>query len=56
MPKYIRARKHQKASKPNAYTRFASNIQWFEHPIGAVVEVAWLIALIILIVPFFTNR
>lgn len=27
--------------KDNAYTRFAAKIQWFERPIGAVVEVVW---------------
>lgn len=30
--------------KPNLYTRFASTIQWFEKPIGVVVELAWLVA------------
>ena len=35
------------------YSRFASGIQWFEHPIGAVVEVVWFIAALILIAPFF---
>ncbi len=34
---------------PNIYERFASNIQWFEKPIGAVVEVAWLISAIVLL-------
>ena len=28
---------------PNAYERFASKIQWFERPIGGVVEIAWFI-------------
>ena len=27
--------------KPGWYSRFASAIQWFERPIGAIVEVAW---------------
>ena len=31
--------------QPNTYERFASKIQWFERPIGAVVEVAWLIGM-----------
>lgn len=36
----------------NRYSRFASGIQWFERPIGAVVEVAWFIAMLIMIDPF----
>jgi hypothetical protein len=38
--------------KSSAYSRFAGNIQWFEHPIGAVVEVAWFVGMLILIRPF----
>jgi hypothetical protein len=37
---------------PGLYVRFASRIQWFERPIGAVVEVAWFAAAIIIILPF----
>lgn len=33
-----------KAWYPNVYSRFAARIQWFEKPIGGVVEVAWLLA------------
>ncbi len=40
--------------QPTVYGKFATNIQWFERPIGAVVEVAWLVAMIIIIVPFLT--
>lgn len=36
----------------NAYSRFAHNIQWFERPVGAVVEVAWFAAAIALLWPF----
>jgi hypothetical protein len=32
--------------KPNLYSRFAHKIQWFERPIGAVVEVVWFISLV----------
>lgn len=46
----IRRGKHWKRS---AYAKFASNIQWFEKPIGAVVEAAWFVAAIITLVPFF---
>ena len=35
----------------NRYERFASKIQWFERPIGWVVEVAWFIGAIIVLVP-----
>lgn len=45
----IRRGKHWKRS---AYARFAGNIQWFERPIGAVVEAAWFIAAILVILPF----
>ncbi len=36
----------------NRFTRFAGDVQWFERPIGAVVEVAWFAAAIALMVPF----
>ena len=45
----IRRGKHWKRS---AYARFAGNIQWFERPIGAVVEIAWFVAAVVIIVPF----
>lgn len=38
--------------RPNVYTKFAQNIQWFERPVGAVVEVVWLAAALIVITPF----
>lgn len=41
----------KKKWKPGLYSRFAHNIQWFEEPIGAVVEAAWLIALITILLP-----
>jgi hypothetical protein len=41
--------------KPNRYIRFAHDIQWFERPIGAVVEVAWFIAMLVILVPLFTK-
>ena len=44
----------QKRWKPNVYSRFAGGIQWFERPIGAVVEVMWSIATITLLLPFVT--
>lgn len=48
---YKQARQ-KKRWKPGVYARFASRIQWFERPIGAVVEVAWLIAGVSLLLPF----
>ncbi len=30
----------------NLYSRFASKIQWFEKPSGAIVEIVWLVGLI----------
>lgn len=39
-------------AKLTPYGRFANGIQWFERPIGGIVEVAWALAAIILIGPF----
>jgi hypothetical protein len=36
----------------NAFSRFAGRIQWFQKPIGAVVEIAWFIAGLLILVPF----
>jgi len=36
--------------KPNLYTKFASKIQWFERPTGAVVEIVWFVSLVIILV------
>jgi len=35
--------------KPNLYTTFASKIQWFERPIGGVVEAVWFISAIVIL-------
>jgi hypothetical protein len=37
---------------PNAFSRFAVGIQWFQRPIGAVVEAAWFIAAVAILVVF----
>ena len=42
--RYLAARRG-KTYKPNLYARFASNIQWFERPIGGYVEAVWFIAM-----------
>jgi hypothetical protein len=34
---------------PNLYSRFAARIQWFERPIGALVEAAWAAAGIVIL-------
>jgi len=49
--RYLKVRRgqHWKAS---AYANFAGRIQWFAKPIGAVVEAAWFIAAIAVILPF----
>jgi len=36
--------------KPSAYARFASKVQWFEHPIGAMVEVFWFGAVLTILI------
>jgi hypothetical protein len=40
---FVAARRHKKFV-PNALERFLKSIQWFERPIGALVEVAWFAA------------
>ncbi|HET7059966.1 MAG TPA: hypothetical protein VFH99_01450 [Candidatus Saccharimonadales bacterium] len=49
--KYLKMRRGKKW-KRNVYEKFAGNIQWFEKPIGAVVEVTWFAAAITLLIPF----
>ncbi|HVV26132.1 MAG TPA: hypothetical protein VHC21_03840 [Candidatus Saccharimonadales bacterium] len=49
--RYLKVRRGQHW-KRGAYGKFACGIQWFERPIGAVVEAAWFIAAIVLLVPF----
>lgn len=39
----------KKSWEPSLFSRFASGIQWFQKPIGAVVEVSWLASGIIII-------
>jgi len=44
--KYLRARRARPAAPERSLLlRFHSRIQWFERPIGAVVEVAWFVGL-----------
>lgn len=39
--------------RPGAFSRFAARIQWFQRPVGAVVEVAWFAAALVVLTPFF---
>jgi hypothetical membrane protein len=43
---FIRARKRQKPTKPRGILWFHHKIQWFERPIGGVVEIVWAITAI----------
>jgi hypothetical protein len=51
--RYWAVRRHRVWHNNNVYYRFAKGIQWFERPIGAVVEVAWFTGCIALLLPFF---
>jgi hypothetical protein len=42
--------------KPGLFIRFAAKIQWFEHPIGAVVEVVWFGATLTLLIDLLRIR
>jgi hypothetical protein len=53
--RYRSARKHHKPHL-SLYQRFASGIQWFERPIGVVVEVAWLISMLTILVLITRQR
>lgn len=46
--KYLKTRRGLK-HKPNLYTQFASGIQWFQRPIGVVVEVAWFAGAVVIL-------
>ncbi len=46
--KYVTTRAG-KPWRPNLFSRFALGIQWFQRPIGAVVEVAWFVGAVIIL-------
>jgi hypothetical protein len=46
--KYLEANKGR-PWKENKFSKFSAAIQWFQRPIGMVVEVAWFIASIVII-------
>ncbi len=50
--RYIKTRRGQKW-RSSSFARFAGGIQWFQRPVGAFVEVAWFVAAIALLAPFF---
>lgn len=50
LPRFVSAQSGR-PRKFNRFDKFAKQIQWFERPIGAVVEVAWFAAGIILLMP-----
>lgn len=39
--------------RPTWYGKFAGGIQWFERPIGLVVELAWLVAVVAILSRFW---
>ncbi|HZL07739.1 MAG TPA: hypothetical protein VFC50_00915 [Candidatus Dormibacteraeota bacterium] len=54
-PDFVSAKGYLKTRRgldyqPGRYARFASDIQWFERPIGAVVEVVWFVSALVLLV------
>lgn len=51
IPRYLSGRAGKKW-QPGWYEKFALDIQWFQKPIGGVVEIAWAAGCIILILPF----
>ena len=50
IPRYIQTRSGQKW-RPNPFSVFAIRIQWFQRPVGAVVEIAWFTGGIALLLP-----
>lgn len=50
--KYLKTRRGQHW-KRSAIHKFAGGIQWFQRPIGILVEVAWFVAAVIILLPFF---
>lgn len=51
--KYLETRRG-KHWKRGSFARFAGGIQWFQRPIGAVVEIAWFAAAVIILIPFLS--
>lgn len=53
--KYLAIRSNHQF-KEDWFSRFALGIQWFQRPIGAVVEVAWFIAALIILIPVLAKH
>lgn len=51
LPRFLGA-STSKVWRPSGFSKFAQDIQWFQRPIGAVVECAWFAAGLILLSPF----
>jgi hypothetical protein len=51
MNQFIRVNNH-KPLQLRGYVGWAVGIQWFQRPIGAVVEITWFVGAIILLSPF----
>jgi len=49
LSRFIAANQHRPAAKLGLIRQFHHKIQWFEHPIGASVEVAWFLAMLVLL-------
>lgn len=54
LPEFKSINAHKKW-RPGLYRRLADGIEWFEKPIGLVVEIVWLGAVVWLIWPFFKG-
>lgn len=52
--RFIKARQG-KPWKPSMYAKFATGIQWFERPIGAVVEAVWFVVAVGILVPYLLS-
>lgn len=55
LPGYLRAQSKKGSFTPEGQgrvLRFAKRIQWFEKPIGVLVEVAWFVATVLLLLLF----
>jgi hypothetical protein len=50
IPRYLK--RDKKPTALTGFNKFAGQIQWFQRPIGVLVEVAWFAAGIIVLLPF----
>lgn len=54
LPGYLRVKQGKTflSNKASLFVSFAKNIQWFERPIGAVVEVVWFLAGVSIVITY----